>query len=191
MTYLILGLILFFVLHLVPTSLELKERLISRLGDNGYKGLFSLLSIAGLILMVWGYGEARLEAPQIWQPPSWMPHVTALFMLPVFPLLVAFNLPGQLKKKIPHPFLMAVKIWAFAHLLSNGDAASILLFGTFLVYAVYDLISAKKRAAARAVTVKTGPARNDKIALAAGLAIYALFAIWGHPLLIGVPAIPA
>lgn len=87
--------------------------------------------------------------------------------------------------------LLAIKIWAFSHLLSNGDMASILLFGTFLVYAIYGRISVKKRAAGKEITVKTGPARNDSIAMVVGLAIYGAFAIWGHPMLIGVPVVPA
>lgn len=189
MVILALGLFIFMALHLVPTSPELKSKLVGSFGEIGYKILMSIGSLVGLVLIIWGYGEARFDTFDIWEPPHWMRHVTALFMIPVFPLLVESQLPGKLKAKISHPMLMAVKIWAFSHLLANGDAASMLLFGTFLMYGVYAMISAKKRQRAGLATVTVGSARNDIIALVVGLVIYGAFAVWGHPYLIGVPVV--
>lgn len=189
MIYLILGLVIFFASHLCPTSHGFKTRLVDSLGLAGYRIAFSAASFLGLFLIIWGYGDAQGNTMQIWEPPSWMRHVAMLFMLPVFPLLVESVLPGQLKKKIRDPMLLAIKSWAFAHLLANGDAASMVLFGSFLFYGVYAMISAKKRRAAGLLENKVGPARNDIISLVVGLVIYAAFVVWLHPLLIGVPVI--
>jgi len=119
-------------------------------------------------------------------------HLMMLLMLPVFTLLIAANMPGRIKAKLKHPMLVAVKLWALTHLLVNGDAASILLFGTFLVWAVIDRISVKRRpapaGAGEAVTVETSVAnRNDAIAVVGGLGIYIVFVFWFHQMLIGVP----
>ncbi len=111
-------------------------------------------------------------------------------MLPVFPLLVATYLPGRISAAVRHPMITAVKFWALAHLFVRGDAASLLLFGGLLGWAVYDRISLKQREAAGLVSVRTGLARNDIIAIVVGLAIYAVFLKWGHALLIGVPLLP-
>jgi uncharacterized membrane protein len=189
MTLLIIGIVAFLGLHLLPTLTDVRQRLISRLGENGYKGLFSLLSIAAFVLLVWGF--ARAPVVQVWTPPDWTRWVAMVLMIPAFILLVAAYVPGKIKAKVKHPFVDAVSTWALAHLIANGDLASIILFASFLAYAVYDRIALKRRPARGLVTVpETGPARNDIIAIVVGLALYAAFLIWLHPLLIGTSPLP-
>ncbi len=190
---LVIGLALFIGIHLVTTQPDLRQGLTQRMGLGAYKGLYSLLSFAGLALIVVGYHKVHLapgKNPVLWNTPLWGRHVTMALMLPVFPLLVATYLPGRLSAAIRHPMITAVKFWALAHLFVRGDAASLLLFGGLLAWAVYDRISLKQREAAGDVAVRTGPVRNDIIAIVAGLAIYAVFLKWGHALLIGVPLLP-
>ncbi|MDQ4060491.1 MAG: NnrU family protein [Pseudomonadota bacterium] len=189
MAILLVGLVLFLGAHLLPTFPEPRARLRGRLGEGPYRGLFSLVSLVGFALIVWGYSRAPFVG--VWTPPVWTRHLALLLMIPAMILLVAtYAPPGRIKAAVRHPMLAAVKIWAFAHLLANGDLASILLFGAFLAYAVYDRISVKHREARGEVTVRGGPARNDVYAVLGGLALYAVFAVWLHPLLIGVPALP-
>jgi uncharacterized membrane protein len=184
MTLLILGIILFLGLHLLPTVPGLRNRLIGRLGEKGYKALFALLSVAAFVVLVWGF--ARAPVIQVWSPPSWTRWVAIVLMIPAFILLVAAYVPGQIKAKVRHPFLVAIKTWALAHLIANGDLASIVLFGSFLLYAVYDRIAVKRREGTGLITVpNTGAARNDVISLVVGLLLYVAFLLWLHPLLIG------
>lgn len=178
------GLAVFLGVHAIPTAQSLRDALTRKCGLVLYQALFALTSLAGMILLVRGYAAADFIA--LWEPPSWSRHATFLLMLPVFPLLVQMYLPGQLKRWIPHPMLMAVKIWAVAHLISNGDLASLLLFGGFLAYGVADLISIKRRQRAKGITPKVGPVRNDVISVLVGLALYMGMMIWGHGALIGV-----
>ena len=187
MLILTIGLALFILVHVVPARPELRAGLVGRLGENGYKGLFSLVAAGGLVLIVLGFAHA--EHIGIWDPPLWGRHITMTLMLFAFPLLIMAYLPGRLSAKIKHPMLAAVKVWALAHLFIRGDAASMLLFAAFLGWAVYDRISLKKREAAGQVTIRQGPLRNDVIAIVAGLAIYAVFLKWGHDLVVGVPLI--
>jgi len=193
MVPLVMGLALFIGIHLVTTQPDLRQGLAQRMGDGPYKGLYSLLSFAGLALIILGYHKVQLapgKNPILWTPPLWGRHVTMLLMLPVFPLLVATYLPGRISAAIRHPMITAVKFWALAHLFVRGDAASVLLFAGLLGWAVYDRISLKHRETAGLVSVNSGPMRNDIIAIVAGLAIYAIFLKWGHALLIGVPLLP-
>ena len=147
MTLLIIGIVVFIGIHVLPTFPDLRDRLIGRLGENGYRLFFSLLSIAGFVLLVYGFAKAPVV--QIWSPPYWTRWVAIVLMLPAFIFLVAAYLPGQIKAKVKHPFLVAIKTWALAHLIANGDLASIILFGSFLAYAVYDRIALKRRPADR------------------------------------------
>jgi uncharacterized membrane protein len=189
MTILITGIIVLIGIHLVPALPDLREGLIGRLGKNGYRAVFSLVSTAGLVLVVWGF--ARAPFIQIWSPPDWTRYVAMVLMLPVFILLIAAYLPGEIKAKLRHPMLAAIKFWALAHLIANGDLASIILFGSFLAYAVFDRIAAKRRAETGLVTVpETGPARNDVISVVGGLLLYVGFLVWLHPLLIGSSPLP-
>jgi len=135
-------------------------------------------------VLVWGF--ARAPVIQVWSPPSWTRWVAIVLMIPAFILLVAAYVPGQIKAKVRHPFLVAIKTWALAHLIANGDLASIFLFGSFLLYAVYDRIAVKRREETGLITVPdTGPARNDVTSLVVGLLLYVAFLLWLHPLLIG------
>jgi uncharacterized membrane protein len=189
MSLLILGLVLFIGMHLVSTMTARRAALIGRLGEGGYKIVYSLVSALGLFLIVYGY--ARAPYLPIWDPPVWARHATFLLMLPVFPLLIASQLPGRIKTVIAHPMLLAVKLWAIAHLLTKGTAAAMLMYAALLAWAIYDLISVKQRERAGLVTIKTGPLRNDVIAVLLGLAIYLVMINFGHWKLIGTPILPA
>lgn len=189
MALLIVGIVLFLGLHSLPTVPDLRQSLINRLGEGGYKGLFALLSIATFVLLVYGFARAPLI--QVWSPPPWTRWVALVLMVPAFILLVAAYVPGRIKARVKQPFVDAISTWALAHLFANGDLASIVLFGSFLAYAVFDRMTLKHRAATGLITVPaTGPARNDFIAVLAGLALYAIFLVWLHPLLIGTSPLP-
>jgi uncharacterized membrane protein len=167
----------------------LRDKLAARLGENGYKALFSLLSIAGFALLVWGFATAPVI--QVWTPPAWTRWVAIALMLPAFIFLVAAYVPGEIKAKLKHPFLVAIKTWALAHLIANGDLASIVLFGSFLAYAVYDRITLKRRQPTSLIELPgPGSKRNDVIAVVLGTALYLAFLLWLHPLLIGRPVMP-
>lgn len=190
MLLLILGLVLFLGVHSVSiVSPDGRNRLAQRLGEGPWKGLYSLASLAGFVLIVVGFGAAR-EAPVVlYTLPNGFRHLAAVLMLPVFVLLLAAYLPGRIQRTAKHPMLLAVKLWALAHLLANGTLADVLLFGGFLAWAVVDRISVKKRAAAgllRAGPVLPGSQANDAIALVGGLGLYVLFVVWAHAWLIGV-----
>lgn len=189
MTLLIIGILALIGIHLVPVSPALRDGLIERLGLAGYRAAFSVVSTLGLILLIYGFAHAPYVG--VWTPPSWTRHIAMLLMLPVFPLLLAAYLPGEIKAKLLHPMLIAIKLWALAHLLANGDLASMILFGSFLAYAGYDRFALKHRPGGEAAFVPD-PAtarRNDIIAVAGGLALYVVFLVWLHPLLIGVPVL--
>jgi uncharacterized membrane protein len=191
---LVLGLTLFIAIHVLPMRPDLRRGVVERYGEPAYKIAFSVVAIVGLLLIVAGFHKAQVmpgKNPQLWAPPLWGRHATMALMLPVFPLLIAAYLHGRITAAVRHPMVLAVKLWALAHLLVRGDAASVLLFGGLLAWAVVDRISLKRREAAGLVKVKSGPLRNDVVAVVGGLILYALFARWGHALLIGVPLVPA
>lgn len=189
MIILLLGLAIFFAVHSISIINEpWRDRMVAKVGELPWKGLYTLLSIAGLILIILGYGIAQDNAIVLYSPPAWLRHVAMLLLVPVFPLLLAAYLPGRIKSATKHPMLAATKFWALAHLLANGMSADVLLFGSFLAWAVVDRISMKRR------TQRTLPGAppskiNDVIAVVVGLAIYLAFAFWLHSLLIGVPLI--
>lgn len=188
MLYLIVGLVLFLGVHSIEiVSPAFRSRAVARLGEGAYKGIYSLLSIVGFVLLIWGYGVARQNPILVYAPPIWMRHLTLLLMLPVFPLLMAAYLPGRIKAAVKHPMLAAVKLWAFAHLLANGMLADLLLFGGFLIWAVADRISVKRRTVLRPLPGPPPSKFNDVIAVVVGLALYVIFAFWLHTVLIGVP----
>ena len=196
MTMLLVGLLLFLGIHSVAiVAPRARDAWAHRLGEMPWKGLYSLVSLAGFALMVWGYGLAREQPVLLYSLPSGFRHLAALLMLPVFVLLFATYLPGRIQTAAKHPMLLAVKLWALAHLLgqsaSGGTLADVALFGGFLVWAVVDRISVKRRAAAGLLrSLPIGPPRaiNDAIALVGGLAVYAVFAFWLHAVLFGVRA---
>ncbi|WP_286222147.1 NnrU family protein [Marinobacter apostichopi] len=186
MATLIAGLVLFLGIHSLSIVNEpLRNRLQSSLGEAPFKGLYSVIALIGLVLIVVGYGSARLEPTVLYTPPGWLRHMAMLLLIPVFPLLFAAYLPGRIKTTLKHPMLVAVKLWALAHLLANGMLHDVLLFGTFLAWAVVDRISLKRRPQRTAPTLPAGKA-NDIIAVVAGLAVYVVTVVWAHQLLIGV-----
>ncbi len=186
MGILIAGLVTFLGVHsLAFAAPGLRDRAVLRLGEGAWKGLYALISLIGLVLIVHGFGLTRRAPMALYAPPGWMRDLTFLFMLPVFPLLIAAYLPGRIKTAAKHPMLAAVKLWAFAHLLANGTLADVLLFGGFLAWAVLDRISLKRRPPQ---PLRTAPAGrlNDVIAVVLGLALYAWFIGWAHVRLFGV-----
>lgn len=189
MLVLILGLIIFLGVHSLSIINEpMRHRLLDRLGEGSFKGGFSALSALGLVLIVWGYGLARMEPTLLYAPPVWLRHVALLLLVPVFPLLVSTYFPGRISRTVKHPTLVAVKLWAVAHLLANGMLHDVLLFGSFLAWAVIDRISLKRRSGHPVPALPAKPA-NDAIAVIGGLVIYVLFVMWIHQWLIGVPPV--
>ena len=185
MAVLIFGLALFLGVHsIAPAAPDFRSRAIARIGEGPWKGLYAAVSAVGLVLILYGFHLARQSPVVLYTPPGWMRHVTALFMLPVFPLLIAAYLPGRIKAAMKHPLLAAVKFWAFAHLLANGTLADVLLFGGFLAWAVMDRISLKRRV--QTVPTVSAGRFNDVIAVVLGLALYILFIAWAHVRLFGV-----
>lgn len=193
MLLLVLGLVIFLGMHSVRiVAPEFRAAQIAARGMGAWKGIYSLVSLVGLVLVVWGYGQARQDPVVFWVAPSWMSHLVALLMLFSFVFLAASQVPaGRIKAAVKHPMLVAVKIWAFAHLLVNGDLASALLFGAILAWAVIDRISEKRRLRAGETTNPVpGPASRDAIAVAGGVVAYLLFVFYLHEWLIGVPPFP-
>ncbi|MFC3693283.1 NnrU family protein [Chenggangzhangella methanolivorans] len=186
MALLILGLALFLGAHLVTRARGVRAGLIARFGEGGYKAAYSLVSLAGLVLIVIGWQAAPYI--EIWSPPAWTRHVVILLMWPVFVLLAAYRLPGHIRARAKHPMLAAVKLWATAHLIANGDLASMLLFGSFLAWGVVARIGLKRQERATGAPPRPASWQNDVIALVIGTAIYLLFGTFLHPLLIGRPA---
>ena len=189
MLVLVVGLMIFLGVHSVSiVAPGWRAATLARLGERPWKGLYSLASAVGLALIVVGYGMARRDPVVLYTPPAALRHLALVVMLPVFPLLFAAYLPGRIRAAAKHPFLVAVKLWAVAHLLANGTLADVLLFGAFLAWAVADRISVKRRSADEAHEVPAAPpgAANDAIALIGGLAVYAVFIVWAHRWIIGV-----
>lgn len=187
MTLLVIGLALFIGSHLVGV-IGLRERLLERLGEGPYKGVYSLLSIVGLVLIVVGWRQAG-EAPQVvWLPPVAMKHVALLVMLPVFPLLAAAYMPGRIKQALGHPMLVATILWALAHMLANGMLRDVAVFGGLLVWAVIDLASYRWRPRREIPGMPLGKL-NDVLAVVVGLVLYAVTLLWLHGLLFGVAPI--
>ena len=189
MLVLVAGLVVFLGIHSVSiVAPRWRSATVARIGEQPWKGIYSLVAAVGIVLIVVGYGIARRSPDVLYTPPTMLRHLALLLMLPVFPLFFAAYLPGRIKTAAKHPMLLAVKFWATAHLLANGTVADVLLFGGFLVWAVADRISVKRRAPELAHAVPSAPQRpaNDAIALVGGLAVYAIFVLWAHRWLIGV-----
>lgn len=195
MMMLVVGLIIFLGIHVLPTSPDIRDALKGRMGETAYKGLFSLVSLIGLVIIVFGYHKMQLNPgknPLLWDPPTWTRHIAVLLMLPAMIFLVAAYIPSRIRTALKHPMLVAIKIWALAHLIANGDVASLLLFGSFLAYAVYDRISVKKRGATGPLgPIIATPAMNDFYAVGLGALLYAALLLGGHGWLFGVSPIPA
>lgn len=184
MATLILGLILFLGIHSISiVARGQRDALVARLGEGGFKVLYSIVAIAGFVLIVIGYGAAREAPVVVWDPPVAMRHISGLLMLFVFPILFAAYLPGRIKTTLKHPMLVAVKLWAVAHLIANGTLADIVLFGGLLAWAVVDRISLKRRGVPNPTG---GSTTNDIIAVVLGLITYVVFAFYLHAWLFGV-----
>lgn len=182
---LILGLVVFLGTHVFVTFRDRRAALIARLG-HGYRALFAVVSILGLALIVWGYANYRAQgAIPIWSPPGFMRHVTIGLMLFAAIFITAAFIPSHIRSKLKHPMLASIKTWALAHLLSNGDLASILLFGSFLAWGVYARIAAKKRGDLGAATAPAGWT-NDIIVVVVGIAVFLGLGYAFHPFVIGV-----
>ncbi|MGR8947939.1 MAG: NnrU family protein [Gammaproteobacteria bacterium] len=186
MSLLVLGIVIFIGMHSISIVNEgLRNRLCAKLGEGAWKGLYSVIAIVGFVLLIYGYGEARQNPIVLYKSPEWLLYVNYLLMLFVFPLFLAANLPGKIKAMTKHPLLAATKIWAFAHLLVNGTLADVILFGSFLAWAVMDRISMKHRTQ-RPIMAMPVSALNDVICIIVGLGIYAGFFFWLHAKWIGV-----
>ncbi len=185
---LIAGLILFLGVHSLRIAGEgWRTRAIARWGAGAYKGLYTLLSLLGFALIVWGYGMARQEPVVLWPSPRWMRHLAALLVLASFVLLAAAYVPGNtIKARLHHPMVLGVKVWALAHLLANNTLADVLLFGAFLAWAVLDFRSARQRDRAAGTVYPPGSSGKTVVTVAVGLVAWAVFAFWLHGWLIGV-----
>lgn len=189
MIYLVLGLVLFLGMHSISiVAPAWRDRTAARLG-NAWKGLYSLTTIAGLIVIVWGYGIARQNPVILYAPPAWTRYITAVLMLPVFTLFLAAYFPGRIKGVLKHPMLLSVMLWAVAHLIATGTLADVVLFGGFLAWAVADRMSFKWRTP-RPIPTAPSMKLNDGIAIVAGLAVYVVFEHWLHVRWIGVQPLP-
>lgn len=184
MSILIIGLLVFLGIHLLPSFPAIRGRLFERLGEGVYKGLFSLIALIGLFLIT--IGMANRDIIILWEPPIFLNHVAIILMLPVFTLLAAAYIPCNFKRFTRHPMLWGVTFWAFAHLLANGDLGSILLFGSFLTYSLYDMWSANRRGARKSTIDR--PLVFDAGVAVLGIIAYVLF-FYLHPSLIGVSII--
>ena len=184
----ILGLILFLGVHTLTTQRKLRAGVIGSLGEGGYKIAYTLASVAGLALVTWGFANYRATGwIDVWYPPTAFKHITVALMLPAIILVVASYIRGRIYTTLKHPMLTGIKLWAAAHLLANGDLGSIILFGSFLAWAVFDRISLKRRADPGAPPIPVGGPGNDLIAVAVGIVAYLALAFAFHPVVIGVP----
>ena len=185
MTSLVLGLILFLGVHSIAiVAPGWRDSVAARLG-NAWRGIYSLVSIAGFVLIIRGYGMARQDPLLLYTSPDWTRHIAALLMLPVFPMFLAAYFPGRIKSALRHPMLLSVIFWSVAHLITTGTLAKVVLFGSSLVWAVTDRISFGWRTQRPIATAP--PAKlNDAIVVVAGLALYVVFTLWLHTRWIGV-----
>jgi uncharacterized membrane protein len=186
----ILGLVLFLGLHTFTTQRELRARLIASTGEGVYKAGYALVSLAGLVLIVRGFAHYRSEGLiELWTPPRALKHLTIALMLPAVILVVAAYIRGRIYTAVKHPMLSGVKLWAAAHLIANGDLGGIILFGSFLGWAVFDRISLKRRADAGGPPIPVGGWGNDLIAVAVGIVAYLALVFAFHPVVMGIPVV--
>ncbi len=191
MERLILGLAVFFGVHCISlVALGWRDRVAERLGKRTWQGIYSVASLIGLYLLVSGYGAARASDAVLYATPPELRYIAALLMLPAFSLALASVIPGRIRAAAQHPLLLATMLWAAAHLLTNGSAADLLLFGAFLVWTVAVRISLNRRPA-RPIRVLPGSPANDVIVVAGGLALYAIFILWLHARWFGVSPLGA
>jgi uncharacterized membrane protein len=188
MTVLVLGLLVFLGSHSVRIFAEgWRTRQIARMGESKWKGLYSLVSLVGFVLIVWGYGLAGADPAWVWQPPPWLRHLAGPLTLLAFVLLAAVYVPrNHLKSRFHHPMVLAVKVWALAHLLANGTLHGMLLFGAFLAWAVADYTAARRRDRAANTVYPAGSIGGTLGTLVAGALAWAVFAFALHGWLFSV-----
>jgi uncharacterized membrane protein len=188
MIVLVLGLAIFLGVHSLRIFADdWRSAQMGRIGENAWKGLYSLFSLVGLVLIIWGYGLSRSTPVELWSPPVFTRHLSGLLMLLSFVLLAAAYVPGtRIRQVLGHPMVLGVKTWAFAHLIANGRLGDLVLFGAFLVWAIV-LYAASRRRDRKAGTVRPkGSASRDALAVVIGIVAWAAFAFWLHAALIGV-----
>ncbi|TFH70781.1 hypothetical protein E3V39_14605 [Gammaproteobacteria bacterium LSUCC0112] len=192
MTLLIVGLLVFLGIHsLNIVAPDQRLRLVNRLGAGPWKLSFSVISLIGLMLIIQGYSAARTQPVWIWLPPTGLSHLVILLTIPAFILLAAAYVPSnRIKAKLGHPMLAAVKIWAMSHLLANGSLADIIMFGSFLLWAIAGFAVLRRRDRMSGKSFPVGNLRADIVTISAGLLGWALFAMVLHTLLIGVSPLP-
>ena len=186
--YLIAGLLLFLGVHSTRVfANDWRNRTLARMGEKPFKGIYALLSLAGFLLLLWGYGQARQQGVMLWNPPVFTRHLAAVLTLAAFVLLTAAYVPGnQIKAKLHHPMVLGTKVWALAHLLANGSLASTLLFGGFLLWSVLLFAASRRRDRREQTVYAPGNAKATAITVAVGGVAWAVFAFWLHRLVIGV-----
>ena len=185
MALFVLGLVLFFAPHVLRMGLpSVRDSLLARMGEGGFKGLYSLVALAGIVLMVFGWMQVRPDMDEVYAVPSWGRHATSLLVLLGFIGIMAANFPtGYIKKVLQHPFLTGIFLWALGHLLANGDMGSLILFGSFAVYTVINRLAVMARPVP---AMGTPRAINDVYAVVGGVLLYAVIAFWLHGVLFGV-----
>jgi uncharacterized membrane protein len=188
MGVLVIGLVLFIGAHVFVTFRAQRDAVVARIGEWPYKGVMALVSLIGIILIAYGFGAYRATSwIDVWYPPRWTFYITQILMWPASICVVAAYSRGNIWRKLKHPMLVGVKTWAVAHLISNGDLGSIVLFGSFLAWAVYDRITLKRRTDPGAPPIPVGGHRNDVIALVIGTVLYLALGLVFHPIVVGIP----
>jgi uncharacterized membrane protein len=191
MERLILGLAVFFGVHCISlVAVGWRDRVAERLGKMTWQGIYSVASLIGFYLLVTGYGAARISTAVLYVTPPVFRYIAALLMLPTFSLALASVIPGRIRTAAQHPLLLATMLWAAAHLLTNGSVADLLLFGTFLAWAIAVRISLEHRPPRPIRVLPSSPA-NDFVVVIGGLALYAIFILWLHARWLGVSPLGA
>jgi uncharacterized membrane protein len=185
----ILGLVIFLGAHSFVTMRNERAVLVAKFGEWPYRGLFSLVSIVGIVLIAYGFASYRAAGfIVVWNPPTWTRHIVEALMWPASIMVVAAYIPGNIKRVLKHPVLVSVKTWPFAHLCANGDLGGIVLFASVLAWAVYDRITLKHRSDPGGPPIPAGGGKNDVIAIIVGTIVYLALGFVFHPVVIGVPA---
>lgn len=184
MLLLCLGIAVFVGIHVLPAMTSARSNLIMKFGDGPYKAVFSTIALVGLVMII--IGKARADFVHLWQPPEWGRLFAIVVMIPVFVLLAAAHMPTNIKRVTPHPMLWGVTLWSVAHLMANGDLASLILFGSLGAFATFDMVSANHRGAV--VSDKHYPVGKDLVVVVSGSVVYAVF-LYMHAILFGVPAV--
>ena len=188
MAYLILGLVVFLGVHSLRIFAEdWRSQTLARVGEGTFKGIYSIVSLLGFLLLVWGFGVARETPVMVWMPPVGMRHAASLLTLLAFVLLAAAYVPrNAIRARVHHPMILAVKTWALAHLLANGSLAHLVLFGAFLAWAVADFIASRRRDRKLGTSYSAGTAAGTVATVVVGVAAWVVFALWLHGMLIGI-----